>query len=201
MLTDGDGRVVAGATKGDLRRAALAARRGMSASARSAAAEQLSRTVIARADGARLVAAYVPFGTEPGDTALLDALSARATVIVPVVRGDGDLDWAAWTGADDLAPSGPSGRMLRPIGPTLGAAFLAEADLVLVPALLVARTGARLGRGGGSYDRALPRVRPGVPVAALLFDGELVDQLPADPHDVAVAAAITPIGGWTDLPI
>ena len=28
----------------------------------------------------------------------------------------------------------------------------------------------------------------------------LVDRLPADPHDVAVAAAITPIGGWTDLP-
>ena len=157
-------------------------------------------TARAQSMDARLIAAYIPFGTEPGSTALLDELSVRATVVVPVVRADGDLDWAAWTGADDLVPVGPGGRLLRPIGPTLGARFVVDANLVLVPALLVGADGARLGRGGGSYDRALARVSRATPVAALLFDGELVDRLPTEPWDVPVSAAVTPGGGWTELP-
>ena len=71
-------------------------------------------------------------------------------------------------------------------------AALASADLVLVPALAVDAAGVRLGRGGGSYDRALSRVRPGVPVIALLYPGEVVPVLPAQPHDRPVTAALTP---------
>ncbi len=69
---------------------------------------------------------------------------------------------------------------------------------MIVPALLVARDGTRLGRGGGSYDRALARAT-GLTVA-LLHDGELVDALPAEPHDVAVQAAATPSLGVVRLP-
>ena len=43
----------------------------------------------------------------------------------------------------------------------------------------------RLGRGGGSYDRALPRVRPGIPVVALLYSDEVRAELPREPWDVA----------------
>jgi 5-formyltetrahydrofolate cyclo-ligase len=51
----------------------------------------------------------------------------------------------------------------------------------------------RLGRGGGSYDRALLRAR-GL-VVALLHDGELSDTpLPAEPHDVGVHAVALPSG-------
>jgi 5-formyltetrahydrofolate cyclo-ligase len=73
------------------------------------------------------------------------------------------------------------------------------ADAVLVPALAVGRDGVRLGRGGGSYDRALARVAPGTPRAALLFDEELVDALPADPWDVPVTDVVSP-SGWRALP-
>ncbi len=52
----------------------------------------------------------------------------------------------------------------------------------------------RLGRGGGSYDRALARVGPAILTIALLYDGELVDTLPAEPHDQRVRAAATPSG-------
>ena len=48
--------------------------------------------------------------------------------------------------------------MREPAGPRLGRAAVAEAQLVVVPALAVDRRGLRLGRGGGSYDRALARV-------------------------------------------
>jgi 5-formyltetrahydrofolate cyclo-ligase len=60
-----------------------------------------------------------------------------------------------------------------------------------VPALAVDRTGRRLGRGGGSYDRALGRVPVGTPVCALLHDGEILDVVPSEPHDRLVSAVAT----------
>jgi 5-formyltetrahydrofolate cyclo-ligase len=78
--------------------------------------------------------------------------------------------------------------LLEPSGPRLGPAAVADAHLVVVPALAVDRTGTRLGRGGGSYDRALARVR--APSVALLYAGELVDALPAEPHDRRVSGVL-----------
>ncbi len=75
----------------------------------------------------------------------------------------------------------------------------AAVDVVLVPALAVATDGTRLGRGGGSYDRALARVPSATPVAALLYDTEVVVHLPSEPWDLPVRAVVTPSGGWRDL--
>ena len=66
---------------------------------------------------------------------------------------------------------------------------------VIVPGLAVSTDGIRLGRGGGSYDRALARVGPDVPIVALLRDGEFGVQVPAEPHDRAVTGVITPAKG------
>ena len=71
--------------------------------------------------------------------------------------------------------------------------------MVVVPAVAVDRAGVRLGRGGGSYDRVLARVPPGVPVIALLYDGELCAALPAGPHDRRVTAVVTPSAGFVPL--
>ena len=70
---------------------------------------------------------------------------------------------------------------------------------MLVPALAVDRAGNRLGRGGGSYDRALARVGPLIPLIALVYDGELLDHVPAERHDVPVRAAVSPLTGITVL--
>ena len=59
---------------------------------------------------------------------------------------------------------------------------------MICPALAVDLDGVRLGRGGGSYDRALARVCPGTPVWAAVYDTEILDSLPADPHDRPVAS-------------
>jgi len=72
--------------------------------------------------------------------------------------------------------------------------------VVLVPALAVDTAGQRLGRGGGSYDRALARVGPLIPVIALLYDGELLDQVPTEPHDTPVRAVARPGHGVTSVP-
>jgi 5-formyltetrahydrofolate cyclo-ligase len=179
-----------------LRSQMLTARRLMSSSARHLAAAQLQDQTLSlvRREHPSTVAAYVPVGAEPGGPDLPAALaSSGARVLLPVLLPDNDLDWALFAG--DLVP-GPRG-LLQPGGPRLGVEALASADLILVPALAVDRSGRRMGRGGGSYDRALTRAA--APIVALLHDGELIETVPAEPHDRPVHGVITPTGGFVAL--
>ncbi|QNS05713.1 5-formyltetrahydrofolate cyclo-ligase [Streptomyces xanthii] len=149
---------------------------------------------------ARTVAAYVSVGGEPGTGTLLDALRARGTrVLLPVLLADNDLDWGAYEGPGSLARVEHAGKMalLEPAGPRLGPDAVLEADVVLLPGLAVDARGKRLGRGGGSYDRVLARleaagVRPDLVV--LLYDREVLDEVPTEEHDKAVDAVVTPSG-------
>jgi 5-formyltetrahydrofolate cyclo-ligase len=142
---------------------------------------------------AATVAAYVSVGTEPGTGPLLEALAAAGKrVVLPLLQPDNDLDWAEYGGPATLIPARRG--LLEPTGPPLGPDAVATADVVLVPALAVDRTGTRLGRGGGSYDRALRRVPAGTFVCALLYEGEVVELLPRAEHDRPVTAAVTPDG-------
>lgn len=143
--------------------------------------------------------AYVPVGSEPGSPELVAALhTAGHEVLLPVVpSATGPLDWAAYTGPDSLA-AGPLG-LLEPSGPRLGPEAIARARLVLVPGLGVDRSGVRLGRGAGHYDRTLPLAAPDVPIVIVLNDEELVDQLPAEPHDKRVTGALLADAGLVTL--
>ena len=144
------------------------------------------------------VAAYVSVGTEPDTRGLLFALWKRGTyVLLPVLRDDGDLDWASYEGPESLT-AGPRG-LLEPGEARRGTGAITSADLIVVPALAADRAGHRLGRGGGSYDRALARVAPTIPLIALLYDGELLDRVPAGPHDQPVRAVATAREGITKL--
>ena len=105
---------------------------------------------------------------------------------------DLDLDWAVHTGDAGLAPA--SRGLLEPTGPRLGVDAVATPDVVLVPGLAVSPTGLRLGRGGGSYDRALARVPVVTFTCVLLHDDEVGLDVPAAPHDRPVTAVATPSG-------
>lgn len=182
----------AAADKGVLRRAVLSRRAALPPDERERSGTCAAAALAELAAGP--VAAYLSVGTEPSTEPLLAALARRAVpVLLPVLLEDGDLDWAHADG--DLAP-GPHG-LLEPTGPRLGRDAVAGCGMVVVPALAVDRTGTRLGRGGGSYDRALPRA--GGWVVALLHDGETVTALPRDPHDVPVHAVVTPTRGLLRL--
>ncbi len=193
---------MATAPKALLRSELLAARRAVPEAVRQAESEHLCRHVGEAVDRADIVCAYVPMGAEPGSPEILDVLAGLCdTVLLPVARTgpDGEhlsLQWGRYVPAGLVA--GPFGTR-EPAGPWLPPSAVATARVVLVPALAVDRRGVRLGRGGGFYDRTLGLCRPGTRLVAVVRDGELVDELPGDPHDVPVTHALTPGGGLTRL--
>ena len=156
------------------------------------------------------IAAYLPMAGEPCGPELPEAL-ARALrpiggrLLLPVLLDDLDLDWTAYDGPSGLRPAG-RGLLREPVGTRLGPDAVADASLVIVPAVAVdPRTGVRLGRGGGSYDRALVRVPPGVDVVAPLYAGEAAHAVPAQPHDQRVSAILLAapdgsVANWYPIP-
>ncbi len=136
------------------------------------------------------IAAFVGVRGEVPTLPLLERLRERAVrVILPVLLDDDDLDWATFMGTLGTGRLG----MSEPDGDRLGRDAIALADLVLCPALAVDLAGHRLGQGGGSYDRALPRTT--APIVAVVFDDELLDEVPNEPHDRPVDGVFTPANG------
>lgn len=158
------------------------------------ASVQISTVTWVRAQQPTVCAAYVPIGREPGGADLPERLAEVCTVLLPVLLPGGDLDWARYDGMPVASPRG----LLEPAGPRLGTSAVSAVPVIIVPALAVSRTGVRMGRGGGSYDRVLARAG-GARTVALLHDGEFLDEVPAEPHDQRVGAVITPTGGLMEI--
>lgn len=186
--------------KAALRDRILASRRARSAGARAVAGVALAQGVMelpeiaAGVAAGRPVALYLSMPTEPSTVALLGAIRrAGSTTVVPRISG---LD-LAWVQVDEgsVLRRSPHG-MDEPVGPTLGAGgwVVAECAAIVVPALAVDPAGRRLGQGGGYYDRTLSHLseeeRP--PLVALVFDDEVLDEVPTEPHDLLVDVVVTP---------
>lgn len=191
------------ASKDALRQQLLAARRCVADDVRAAEARLLSDHLEPMIAAGITVCAYVPVGTEPGSTELLDMLLRRsARVLLPVARTTPEnkpapLRWGEYR-PGELVPG--AWGLLEPPEPLLPETALAEAVLVLVPALAVDRRGVRLGRGRGYYDRSLRARNPHARLVAVVRDAEVLDELPAEPHDVLMTDALTPNRGLIALP-
>ena len=156
----------------------------------AAGARELAEAVMALlAPTPGTVCAYASVAGEPATGVLLDVLDAAGhRVLLPVLLDDADLDWAPWSAGSALSP----GRLglMQPAGPRLGRDAVSNATVVVCPGLAGDRHGNRLGRGGGSYDRALARTR--ARRVLLLHDHEIIDAVPAQPHDQPVDVIVTP---------
>lgn len=174
-------------------RASVIERRSLlTAADREAAGHLLSVHGLALGGGAKAVTAYAAVGTEPPTRRLLEALVERGVrVLLPVAGADGALEWGDLTHWAELTLS--ASGLLEPAATTSAAAAARSADLALVPALAVDRAGQRLGRGGGYFDRWLAEAAP-ARVVAVVYDDELLDAVPHEPHDRPVNAALTPSG-------
>jgi 5-formyltetrahydrofolate cyclo-ligase len=190
-------------SKAALRAQLLAARAAVADADHAAEARLLSGHLEPAVSSGSTVCAYVPVGAEPGSIGLLDMLLRRAgRVLLPVARTAADdtpmrLRWGHYLPGELVR-----GRwgLLEPPEPWLPESALEQADVVVVPALAVDRRGVRLGRGRGFYDRSLDGRNASARLIALVRDEELVDELPAEPHDVPMTHVVTPGRGMIALP-
>jgi 5-formyltetrahydrofolate cyclo-ligase len=179
--------------KAAIRSAVSAARRRRSPSEQQRAAELLRDRVLNLPEvaAASTVAAYSSLPGEPGTGPLISALDARGTtVLCPVLQADRSLRWAVHQpgrervnslGIREPAVDGTE----RPLG---------TATVVICPGVAGDRHGHRLGRGGGSFDRSLAALGSDVLRCLLLYDDEVIDAVPTEPHDQPVDVLITPGG-------
>ncbi len=141
-----------------------------------AAQERLASSPLALA--ARVVGLYRPLPSECGTGSLAAAFqSLGKEICYPAVTG-GALQFRRAAGVFVRGALGVE----EPTGPGVD---LAAIDLLVVPAIAVDARGRRLGRGKGYYDLTLARFA-GVSVA-LVFDAQLVDEVPVEGHDRPVA--------------
>lgn len=186
------------AAKRALRATIRSARAARDEHGRRADDDARTRLLVDRLNALRptCVAAYLSAGTEPDTTAAVDQFAAAGIrVLLPASRDGGwsEPAWALYRGPDGLS-AGPHG-IPEPTGDRLPADAIGRAEVVLCPGLAGTAVGARLGRGGGWYDRALPSADG--PVILLLNDDEVLDRLPTEPHDHRVDAIVTPTR-WID---
>lgn len=179
-------------TKRAIRQRVLAARKRRGRTERARVTELLRDRVLALPEmaAAETVAAYRSLPGEPGTGPLIDELTKRGvTVLLPVLNPDNSLGWAVHEhGSERLNSVG----IREPASLSLGSQALATASVVICPGIAGDLDGHRLGRGGGSYDRALASLDHSELRCLLLYDDEVLDAVPTQPHDQPIDVLVTP---------
>lgn len=178
--------------KREIRRRVVATRLAKQPTELAGTADQLASraTTLVEHRRASTLTAFVSADGEPGTLPLIDRLTASGVrVLLPLLCEDFDLEWALYVpGGLAVARFG----IMQPTGPSLGKAAISEAGLVFCPGVAGTERGERLGRGGGSYDRALTRADPAATRCLLLYDDEVLGAVPIEPHDELVDYICTP---------
>lgn len=139
---------------------------------------------------ARSVSCYLSARNEPNTRPYLNwARENGVRVLLPITREDGLLDW---TTGDGTTETESILGLPEAVGELLGPIAINDVDLIIVPAAAVDATGLRMGWGRGYFDKTLGSMEKCPPVYAVLFDGELVEEVPRELHDQAVDGAVTP---------
>lgn len=188
--------------KAELRRAVIARRNAIDLDVRTAkSAAVCARLVelLERADTAapRTVAVYAAMGSEVDPAAFATAAAGRGwQVAYPCMLSAAD---AAACGqrmcmravaADDVSAAPFIAHPTRAFAATDidGNRFpivpATELDMIVVPLVAFDRAGARLGYGGGCYDRYLPTVSASCRIVGIAFDEQRVNHVPTDAHDL-----------------
>lgn len=195
--------------KAELRRAAIARRNVIDLDVRAAKSAVVCARLVELMEssgtaGQRTVAAYAAMGSEVDPAAFAAAAAARGWRVA----------YPCMLSASDAAACGQ--RMcMRTVaaGDVSAAPFIAHPtrafvatdidrdrfpivpaetlDMIIVPLVAFDRAGARLGYGGGCYDRYLPTLRPDCHIIGIAFDEQRVDHVPTDAHDLSLPNIIS----------
>ena len=149
--------------------------------ARTAAALELSRFH-------ETVAVYASVAPEPATSELITALHELGIEVLLPLLGR-EPDWARFAGWGEMTASWRG--IAVPTTGSLGPNALTRATMIWCPGLAGSPSGDRLGTGGGWYDRALGWRCPDSIVGLLLYDDEILDDIPTEPHDLKVELILT----------
>jgi 5-formyltetrahydrofolate cyclo-ligase len=178
-------------TKAEMRTASYARRKAVHGQVDPGPAFAHAQAWIAAQGAPRVISLFAAIRTEIDPAPLAASLHAQGHVIaLPVVVGPArPLIFRRW--APDVALiRGAFGAPIPPEGPEL------TPDLVIAPLLAFDRACARLGYGGGYYDRTLAKLRATspVPAAGLAYAAQEVPQVPREATDICLDAILTEAG-------
>ena len=135
---------------------------------------------------ATAVIGYIAAENEmPMESIIADIVASQRQLYLPRAHGGGML--AAWRPGDRLV-RGPGGTM-QPANATAAAPI--SPAIALVPVVAWDRTGTRLGRGGGFYDRLFAGLDSEIVRIGLAYEFQEIEDLPRDPWDVPLHYVIT----------
>jgi 5-formyltetrahydrofolate cyclo-ligase len=134
------------------------------------------------------VAVYLATRNEANIDALARALMKRECVVAAPVLSDEPV-FARLRDLENIVATG-SGLRVPVVNTSADYVAVRELDVVLLPALAFNRSGARLGQGGGWYDRVLAEA-PHVVAVGVCFDYQVLDALPIESHDMRVSIIVT----------
>jgi len=179
--------------KATLRTTIVARRNAMDGATRARYSSTITAKLLALPAyrAADVVAAYAAFGSEFDTSQFLStALAAGKQLVLPrinralralelrqVIDLNGDLIAGVW----EIPEPAPRCTIVEP----------KAVDFMLVPGVAFSPSGARLGYGGGFYDRLLASLDSRTVRIAAAFQLQLVAQLPEAPHDRRVSAVVT----------
>ena len=178
----------------DLRMRVLASRDSLPAEAREAASRAIGERLAASDDflQARTVLLTLPFGSEWDTRGLLSiALAQGKAVALPRVHSERRMLDLCLV-ADPARDVAPGYRAIPEPLSHCAAIDPGKIDWALVPGVAFDPDCRRLGYGGGYYDRLLPLLRGEARKVAGAFDVQIVERVPAAPHDLTVHAVVTP---------
>ena len=139
----------------------------------------------------RVILMYASFRSEvetPGMIA--GAIESGKRVLMPKVDGESkQLEIYEIVDINELTP-GYMG-IPEPNLPEDRQVSIEETDIVLIPGTAYDYSGNRLGYGAGYYDRLLSGIEKEIIIVAPAFEEQLLDQIPAEEHDVKVDIIIT----------
>ncbi|MGB8353112.1 MAG: 5-formyltetrahydrofolate cyclo-ligase [Chthoniobacteraceae bacterium] len=141
---------------------------------------------------AKVVGLFASLPTEPVMEFLWDDLREnRKKVCYPKVNGE-TLSLILVNDPTELVVS--RWQLREPVMREPNLQAIDKIDLLLVPGLAFSTCGARLGRGGGFYDRLLARESLRAHKLGVCFDMQTFSKLPVESHDIAVDAVVTESG-------
>jgi len=196
-MTDRAARAAAGPSLRDakqaLRTAVVAARDALDSSHRAKASHQITARIAVLPSflRSRTILLNLPFRSE-WDSALLaeEALAAGKRLVVPRVDAIARMLMLHEV-SDPEREIAPGYRQIPEPLPSLPEVRASAVDWVLVPGVAFDLAGRRIGYGGGYYDRLLPTLRRDTPRVAGAFEVQVVDRVPAAPHDMDVDCLVT----------